>query len=341
MVFQANFDGFVDSNGSGTANQGESITGIVGGSATIVGTSTTVTSASPLFLGGYLSSFSGDANQGAFIVPSSPANSLGVLVQKASGQTVLKGGMDIFIRSGVPVTSSDPAYQILVLAPNGGPDNLELLMNNQNGTAFRVAITNRAAISAGGLVLAAPPSFVIEANKVYHFGVIYENDGAAGNSTGYLFGIQGNGPIDTTNRTASNPAFLGSATVNFTNTTSSGVEPGGLTFSGFSFGRLNSRSDNDLQEWDSFRIYDTAPTLFPGIAVTLPSVEIEVAAGVAEVRFTSELSRSYRVQMKDDLNSTAAWQTLSDNIPGTGGIVEVTDPNASVAQRFYRVQVLP
>jgi chitinase len=50
----------------------------------------------------------------------------------------------------------------------------------------------------------------------------------------------------------------------------------------------------------------------------------------------------YRVQWRSDLAS-GAWLTLTNNLPGTGGILEVADPGAATNQspRFYRVQTPP
>jgi len=50
----------------------------------------------------------------------------------------------------------------------------------------------------------------------------------------------------------------------------------------------------------------------------------------------------YRVQWTSNL-TTGAWNTLTNNLPGTNGPVEVTDPAAipSQSSRFYRVQTPP
>ena len=59
------------------------------------------------------------------------------------------------------------------------------------------------------------------------------------------------------------------------------------------------------------------------------------------VRFPSLSGQSYRVERNADLSPTA-WTTLADNLPGTGGTLEIPDPGAfAFAQRFYRVKVLP
>jgi hypothetical protein len=61
------------------------------------------------------------------------------------------------------------------------------------------------------------------------------------------------------------------------------------------------------------------------------------------VRFPSVTGKNYRVVRCDDLTAASCWTTLvADNLPGTGGDVEVPDTSAAVLpQRFYRVMVIP
>ncbi len=59
------------------------------------------------------------------------------------------------------------------------------------------------------------------------------------------------------------------------------------------------------------------------------------------VSFQSVAGIIYRVEMRNELNS-ASWQVLADQILGTGGIIQVTDPGAAALPRsYYRVDVLP
>jgi hypothetical protein len=57
--------------------------------------------------------------------------------------------------------------------------------------------------------------------------------------------------------------------------------------------------------------------------------------------FASEIGLRYRIERKDDL-APGIWTVVGDNVPGTGGIVEVTDSGAaSQIQRFYRAITIP
>jgi hypothetical protein len=50
----------------------------------------------------------------------------------------------------------------------------------------------------------------------------------------------------------------------------------------------------------------------------------------------------YRVQFSNSLSPSATWETLTDQILGTGGTMTVSDPGAAaLPQRFYRAVVLP
>jgi chitinase len=48
----------------------------------------------------------------------------------------------------------------------------------------------------------------------------------------------------------------------------------------------------------------------------------------------------YRVQWASNA-SGGAWSTLSNNVPGTGNPLQITDTNTPQAQRFYRIQTPP
>jgi hypothetical protein len=57
--------------------------------------------------------------------------------------------------------------------------------------------------------------------------------------------------------------------------------------------------------------------------------------------FASVNGLTYRVEMTDDL-AGGSWATLSNDVAGTGGFLQINDPGAaSVPRRFYRVRLLP
>ena len=56
-----------------------------------------------------------------------------------------------------------------------------------------------------------------------------------------------------------------------------------------------------------------------------------------KISFTTTNGVSYAVEDNSNL-VTGSWSTLTNNVPGTGGIVTITDPGAAaLSQRFYRV----
>jgi lysophospholipase L1-like esterase len=78
------------------------------------------------------------------------------------------------------------------------------------------------------------------------------------------------------------------------------------------------------------------------ILPTLPKfVGTQLAGTNLAISFTTVSNQTYAVQYTSNLLATS-WATLTNNIPGTGGTVTVSDrPSTSVPARFYRVRQLP
>jgi hypothetical protein len=61
--------------------------------------------------------------------------------------------------------------------------------------------------------------------------------------------------------------------------------------------------------------------------------------GTLRFSFRSSSTRTYHLEFSSDL-STNSWSQLSSDIPGTGGIIEIDDPDAdTLSRRFYRLRV--
>jgi hypothetical protein len=61
----------------------------------------------------------------------------------------------------------------------------------------------------------------------------------------------------------------------------------------------------------------------------------------ADIAFGTILGMNYRVEYTSDL-VTDTWQVLSNNISGSGGVIQIVDPGAiGQSSRFYRVRLLP
>jgi hypothetical protein len=69
---------------------------------------------------------------------------------------------------------------------------------------------------------------------------------------------------------------------------------------------------------------------------------VQIVGSDAQIGLITGSNRFYRVDYTTNL-VTAIWTTLTNNIPGTNGIVTVTDPGAAANQpaRYYRATVLP
>jgi lysophospholipase L1-like esterase len=68
---------------------------------------------------------------------------------------------------------------------------------------------------------------------------------------------------------------------------------------------------------------------------------INVAGTNVALRFSTVSNQLYVVESRDALN-TGSWATVTNNVPGTGGIIVVTNRVApTLSSRFYRVRQLP
>lgn len=63
----------------------------------------------------------------------------------------------------------------------------------------------------------------------------------------------------------------------------------------------------------------------------------ELSQGRLIFSFQTQAARSYEIQARDGFADGAPWQTLS-TVPGTGGLVTVTNQTTPFAPRFYRVE---
>ncbi|MBI3881513.1 MAG: S8 family serine peptidase [Verrucomicrobia bacterium] len=71
-------------------------------------------------------------------------------------------------------------------------------------------------------------------------------------------------------------------------------------------------------------------------------VAVAAAGGDTLVSFSSVTNKTYRVENSDDFPPGATWQTLFDNLAGTGGTLTMTNSNTiALPRRTYRVRLLP
>ena len=106
----------------------------------------------------------------------------------------------------------------------------------------------------------------------------------------------------------------------------------------------NSAADGNLDsDGDGLTNYQEylAGTDPKSAASSLYIQSIQIDDGDVVISFPSVFAKKYRVDVRTDLSST--WTTLTDNIPGTGDIVAITDVEAGddFSQRYYRVVLTP
>ncbi len=110
------------------------------------------------------------------------------------------------------------------------------------------------------------------------------------------------------------------------------------------FGSLNAPNGgpNDDPDGDGLTnleeyLAGTNP-LDPASVLAITAIAVDAAA--AHIIFPTILGHHYRVERADSL--PAAWTPIADDLAGTGGLLEVTDPFApDRPTRFYRVRLLP
>jgi len=63
-----------------------------------------------------------------------------------------------------------------------------------------------------------------------------------------------------------------------------------------------------------------------------------LSGGDCRVTITSEPGNQYDLQRSSNATS-GGWSAVVTNVPGTNGLIEITDTNgAGASQRFYRVK---
>src|ERR1035437_4113946 len=93
-------------------------------------------------------------------------------------------------------------------------------------------------------------------------------------------------------------------------------------------------SDTLLSQIGAYTNYVFLPTL-PRFTA------INVAGTNVALRFSTVSNQLYVVESRDAL-TTGSWATVTNNVPGTGGIIAVTNRvSPTLSSRFYRVRQLP
>jgi hypothetical protein len=126
--------------------------------------------------------------------------------------------------------------------------------------------------------------------------------------------------------TTNSPEFKGTLAVN-------NYAPGTLASSGRFFWRVDAvgiaTSTNGV-------VWTFATTVNP---TNRPAIGGGFSGGGFTLSMPSQIGQRYRVERSDSL-SPVNWQTVSNNIPGTGGLILINDPDVAT-QGFYRTVILP
>ena len=75
--------------------------------------------------------------------------------------------------------------------------------------------------------------------------------------------------------------------------------------------------------------------------VPAPVVQsVSVVPGGVTLTWSAVAGQTYRLQYKDDLNSTT-WNTISPDVTATSPAITITNAPINSMQRFYRVLLVP
>ncbi len=150
--------------------------------------------------------------------------------------------------------------------------------------------------------------------------------GANATSRRLYFGVSSN---TVANATTNSPEFKGTlATVSYA--------PGTLASSGRFFWRVDELAGSYSTNGP---VWTFATTVNPGAAFPLTC---GLGSGNSlVVTFPTQIGQAYRVEKTDSL-TPPDWQAVTNNLPGTGYIIPISDAGVSIqTQRFYRVLILP
>lgn len=102
-------------------------------------------------------------------------------------------------------------------------------------------------------------------------------------------------------------------------------------------GGVNEDPDGDaLTNFDEFR----AGTIPTDAASHLRIAAVRTVGAQHRVTFATATGRRYRIERRLTLQP-GGWTIVADNVPGTGGTVEITDPATENRTGFYRLVLLP
>lgn len=236
--------------------------------------------------------------------------------------------------------------------PDTGPNNL------QNHPTLTSAVLGTSTTVAGTLNSTASTTFRIE-----FF------DSAAADASGFGEGLNFIGAVNTTTNgsgnatlnavlpvivpaghlicaTATDPAgntseFSANVTVTTTDTDGDGLPNAYETANGLSTSVADANVDTDgdgMTNAQEFRARTDPRSQSSVLRLGAPVV----AGSDVTISLPTVLGLTYRVDVSDDLAASPQWRILTDQIPGTGSALIITDPaGTTLPRRFYRAVVLP
>ena len=140
--------------------------------------------------------------------------------------------------------------------------------------------------------------------------------------------------------------FLEPSALHLAGTQTRGGVPGAqIPNTTFGWGRIDASSALGLDDTDGDGLPDwqeyLARTNLTSAASYLRITGVDRVGNDCRISFPSVLLVQYRLEAARNL-ITPVWTTIAKNVAGTGGVIELTDPNVPIGtDRFYRLGIVP
>ncbi|MEI6076310.1 MAG: glycoside hydrolase family 44 protein [Verrucomicrobiota bacterium] len=233
-------------------------------------------------------------------------------VEDLAGTNAVFAAGDTFVVFSKPVSGSFANYLLPGLSPGLAWQNNLALNGSLSVVALPVGAASSPSPKNGATGAASTPtlSWLSGSNAVGHLVFFGANSNALATAT------------------PTSPEFQG-------NQTETNFSPGQLASSGRFFWRVD---EVGVATSTNGAVWSFVTAVNPA---NKPVIGGDLSGGNLTISIPSELGQTYRIERTDSL-APANWQSVSNNIPGTGAPIKIAENFLlQSAQRFYRVLILP
>jgi hypothetical protein len=257
----------------------------------------------------------------------------GATKRGAIAYTTLNGAFDFFVCPNNYERGDISWLRPIDISGISGPSGMRILLNGtpDNRVQFRIrtgaahglgsspaSFTTNDTFNLPNAIDRAPSLFI--KGEIVHMGVTFATDQATGKVTIKLFGVQGIAPIETDSDTVGQGDLLAMQSF-YISAAAAGAEP--LTSGAWQFAVSSSRATNIDVDYDSIRLYSSAPDILPSLGqiYRLPPILrasfTTIPAG-KDLSSTLFLERDTGIGLNATVFSSPASITLTWPAPDTG-----------------------